>query len=398
MTRESRFPINDEILDSVSAHIAVINSKGIIVSVNKAWSDFGKANSRSSRTFPARTNVGTDYLKVLLTSKGENSKEAILAYRGIRKVLTGELKKFSLEYRCDSKKERRWFKMVALPLRKKMKGAVITHHDITQSKLLEEQQQQYSAELKKTVREKTKKLQLALSKEKELAQLKEKFISNTSHEFRTPLTTVAITTGFIKKYKNKIDDNQIDDKLDLIQKQVHHLSLILDDLFLLGNQQTKERANFVRVPLQSLINEIVAEANEVDKSRRIDVQFDCMRDWICTDKMLIRNILINLISNAIKFSSAEANVKVTISCDDKSYLFTIRDFGKGIPDKEQANLFQPFYRGKNSDNIPGNGVGLSIAKKSVNLLGGNISFVSESAKGTTFKVTIPKIDLLENKL
>lgn len=382
-----------QVIDAVSSHIAVIDKAGIIISVNKAWTDFGKKNSIHHNRLPERTSIGTNYLEVIKNSKGENKKEASPAYNGILKVINRKLTRFTLEYSCHSKKERRWFIMTVLPLNKKIRSVVITHNDITHRKLLEEYQLKYTAELERTVEERTRELKLALTKEHELADLKSRFISTVSHEFRTPMTSISLAIGFIRKYKDRIDPNTFLGKLDLINDQIQQMTYLLEDVLLIGrNEAGKAKVNFNRVLLRPLIHGFIDDALKRIKSREVKVLFVCINQWICTDENLLRDIISNLLSNAIKFSAKEQITEFTISCDNAHFFFEIKDRGIGIPDKDKLNIFEPFHRGTNTNHIQGNGLGLSIVKNAVDLLGGDITFDSGLLQGTTFKVSLPVVN------
>jgi signal transduction histidine kinase len=372
-----------EILDSVSAHIAVIDETGVIGMVNKAWIDFAKSNSNSKVKLPERTEIGTNYLHVLRSSRGHKSDEAAPAYTGIVKVLSGKLKIYSLDYRCDSKNERRWFKMIVLPMDNR-KGVVITHHDITHAKLLQERHQQYATELQQQVDERTKELRIALSNEQELAKLKTSFITNTSHEFRTPLTAISLATGFIKKYKNEITIPVLNKKMDIIQKQIERMSFLLDDLLALSKQEGQVKINLKRHPLKSLFRGMV------EPFQPLQLRFDCSAKWICSDEELLKTIITNLLTNARKYSSPSASIECTVSCNQSHFFISIQDFGIGIPATDKAYIFQSFYRGSNINHVQGIGLGLSIVKSSVESLGGELTVTSQVGKGTTFRFSLPR--------
>ncbi len=134
---------------------------------------------------------------------------------------------------------------------------------------------------------------------------------------------------------------------------------------------------------------IAHEVEECRKSHTVEIRIQCDTDWFLTDEKLIRNIVINLLTNAIKLSPGKKKVLFTITCDAERYTFVVRDHGLGIPRKDQQELFQPFYRGANAHEIQGTGLGLSIVKKAVDLLSGTIRFESKEGEGTTFIITLP---------
>jgi PAS domain S-box-containing protein len=249
---------------------------------------------------------------------------------------------------------------------------------------------QYREGLERMVQERTRKLNLALKKEKELVEMKSKFVSIASHEFRTPLTTIALATGFIKKYKKRISTEVLDEKLEGIKKQVDHMTYLLDDVLTIG----KAEAGKIEVkPSQIQLDFFRQLAEEVVQSKSVThkLQFvqNCKVPSISSSEKLIRNIVINLLTNAVKFSPGKKEVFMEVSCDAQNLFIVIRDQGLGIPVKDKKNLFTSFVRGSNVGTIEGTGLGLSIAKKAVELLNGSMQVKSKLKKGTEFKVTLP---------
>lgn len=393
-------PMMKEVLDAIPQEAVVLNSKGIIVFVNQSWLGFARKNGMNEKLIVSKAGIGTDYLDVLKKSKGPHSEEAKPAYEGIMKVMNGKLKSFYLEYPCHSKTEKRWFMMHVTPLVNK-KGIVITHHNITERKLLEEahrerarQKAKYAARLKKEVEARTKELQEALKQERELAEMKSRFISNTSHEFRTPLSAIALSTGFIRKFRNKSDDAVIAEKLAFIEKQVQHLSSLLNDVLLMGKSESGQtKVNISAVSLPGFLNQIVHELSENYGSPSISFFFHCGFEKVNTDPILLTNIVLSLLDNALKFSVNQQGIEFTVKCSKKELRLMVSDQGIGIPAENQKKLFEPFYRGDNVVNIPGTGLGLAIAKKSASLLGGSLSFKSKLNKGSTFSVTLPLVSM-----
>lgn len=244
--------------------------------------------------------------------------------------------------------------------------------------------------LERMVEERTRKLNEALNKEKELVEMKSKFISIASHEFRTPLTTIALTTGFIKKYKTKLASDELDKKLVDIEKQVSHMTYLLDDVLMIG----KAEAGKIHVNLKEInLDFFETLARQVVKSsktgHKLVFENKCAAQSIMSDEKLMRNIVINLLTNAMKFSPGKKEVFMNISCDKKSIFIVVKDSGMGIPSWDIKNLFTTFSRGSNVGAIEGTGLGLSIVKKAVDLLNGTIEVKSQVKKGTEFTVTLP---------
>jgi PAS domain S-box-containing protein len=250
---------------------------------------------------------------------------------------------------------------------------------------------QYRQGLEHMVEERTHKLNEALNKEKELVDMKSKFISIASHEFRTPLSTIMLTTGFIKKYKDKIDSGDLDKKLVDIEKQVNHMTFLLDDVLMIGKAEAgKIQVNLKEIKLdffKTLANEVVQSGGT---SHQLHYTKGCNTQSIVSDEKLMRNIIINLLTNATKFSPGDKKeIFMNVTCDEKNTVITVKDLGMGIPSWDIKNLFTSFSRGSNVGAIEGTGLGLSIVKKAVDLLKGTIHVKSKVKEGTEFIITLP---------
>jgi PAS domain S-box-containing protein len=252
----------------------------------------------------------------------------------------------------------------------------------------------YRNELEQKVNERTLKLNKALHKEKELNELKSKFVSTASHEFRTPLSAINFAAGSIKKYWAKMEPIMIEKKLDKIEDQVVHMTKLLDDILIVGQADAgKFKNNPKDLNFGNFIHEIIEEVyNSHNKSHEIlliDTE-GLTTSHIFIDEKLGRNIFINLISNAIKFSPHAKKVHVELSSKKNHIVISIIDYGIGIYKSELKNIFQPFARGHNVDLIQGSGLGLSIAKEAIDVIGGKIIVNSTIGNGTSFIVQIPK--------
>ncbi|NJM26653.1 MAG: HAMP domain-containing histidine kinase, partial [Bacteroidia bacterium] len=270
---------------------------------------------------------------------------------------------------------------------KNIVGAICVGQDLTEVI-------RYRQGLERMVDDRTRELNVALQKEKELVEMKSKFVSIASHEFRTPLTTISIASGFIKKYKHKLNPGDIDQKLANIDKQVDHMTHLLDDVLMIGKSEAgKIMINVDPVDLADLIRQLVSEVEQsTRKSHDIIFSFDTRYRTFNTDEKLIRNIVINILTNAIKFSPGKD--KVYLVADDQLELLRIqvRDEGLGIPEDDMKNLFGSFYRASNVASIQGTGLGLSIVKKAVELLQGSIKVESQLGRGTTVTITLPNLN------
>ncbi len=251
----------------------------------------------------------------------------------------------------------------------------------------------YRSELELKVIERTLKLNEALKKEKELSEIKSKFVSTASHEFRTPLSAINFAAGSIKKYWSRMEPIKISEKLTKIEDQVKHMTELLDDILIVGQATAGEtRNNPLSLNIGNFIQEIIEEIySSCKKSHEIlliDTE-ELKNTDIFIDEKLGRNIFINLISNAVKFSPNAKKVTIELSSKKDNIFFSVTDFGIGIPNSEFQNIFSPFTRGKNVDLIQGTGLGLTIAKEAIDLIGGDITVKSNIKKGSSFIVRIP---------
>ena len=233
----------------------------------------------------------------------------------------------------------------------------------------------------------------ALEKEKQLNELKSRFISMASHEFRTPLTTILGSAELLKHYSHKWTEEKKIVHFERIYSNVQHIAQLLDDILLIG-QVEAGKLEFNPEPLDvvqfcsSLVEEL-----QLSASSEHPIVFTCQFSGSegCLDEKLLRHILSNLLINAIKYSPTNSTVNFELICQKDWAIFQIQDSGIGIPIEDQERLFESFHRAKNVGNIPGTGLGLAIVKRSVDLHGGKITVKSEVGVGTTFTVTIPLI-------
>jgi PAS domain S-box-containing protein len=234
-------------------------------------------------------------------------------------------------------------------------------------------------------------LQTSLKKEQELNEFKTRFISTTSHEFRTPLTSILSSTELLKRYGKKWDREKIDEHLNRIKFSVEHLTKLLDDVLTISRTENgRINYNPQFINLRELCEEIIGEAKSHSNSSHIFIyNYDAGKNNFVLDPKLIRFILLNLLSNAFKYSPEGGKIDMNISADEKYLHFKIEDNGIGIPEGDCKHLFEPFHRGKNVSNISGTGLGLSIVQKSVEIHSGFIKYKSVEGKGTTFTIKIP---------
>lgn len=234
-------------------------------------------------------------------------------------------------------------------------------------------------------------LQEALAKEKELGELKTRFVSMASHEFRTPLATIQATADTLASYRHRMSQEQIEQKLTKIKEQVGHLKDIMDDVLLLARMQAR-RVEFDPILLDpnALCQTVIEEfQSRPDIQHQILYTFEGLEELAKLDKKLMREMINNFISNAIKYSPPDKPVTVHLERTPDALVLRVVDQGIGIPDADQNHLFEPFHRATNVGSVSGTGLGLVITKEAVDMHGGTITVESQVGTGTTFTVHIP---------
>ncbi len=250
-----------------------------------------------------------------------------------------------------------------------------THTDITQSKLLQE------------------KLMEAIEKEKELSDMKTRFVATASHEFRTPLASILIITDTLLEYWKRLAEDQISERLVKIKEQTIHLSNVVNNVLQLSkiqqgklafDPQPNELVSLIRVTIDSFSSDPMA-------AERIKFKSGIPEAWLNLDKGLMTQVMNNLISNALKYSPWNSTIDISLKKLKNGIEIQVKDHGIGIPAEEQKHLFTPFFRASNTRMIQGNGLGLNIVRESVRIHNGDITFESEAGNGTLFTITLPDI-------
>lgn len=266
--------------------------------------------------------------------------------------------------------------------RKQAEKALQEAHD-----LLEQRVAERTAELEKA----RESLRQALEQEKELSELKSRFVSTTSHEFRTPLAVILSTSETLAMYRHRLTDEQIDERLAKIRQQVMHMRDILEDVLHLERIRARRidfKPTVLHIPAlcQDIINEFDAQTIHHER-----IQYHCEHPDIIAlcDERLLRHIITNFISNALKYSEVHQPVQIYLSQEAEQFILCIQDQGIGIPAKDRKHLFEPFHRATNVGTISGTGLGLSIAKQAVEMHQGTIELNSQEGMGTQITVRIP---------
>lgn len=278
-------------------------------------------------------------------------------------------------------------------------------HDQTQQKEAEERLKDYTLHLEELVEVRTQSLNEtiqalesakeqisnSLESEKELNQLKSRFISMASHEFRTPLSTIQLSASLIDKYAESAGIVEISKHVGKIKGSITGLTAILNNFLQIEKLESgKVEANYSEFDLAELSNEVTEEMQTLAKSNQKINYFNLTEQTtVNLDKNLIKNCIINLLTNAIKYSGEGSLIEFKTEINPKSCIISVKDNGIGIPEEDQKYLFGAFFRAHNTSNILGTGLGLNIVARHVELMHGEIAFESNTETGTLFTLTFP---------
>lgn len=233
--------------------------------------------------------------------------------------------------------------------------------------------------------------QKALEKEKYLNELKSRFVSMASHEFRTPLSTMLSSASLISKYKDEETEDKRERHVQKIKNSINNLNNILNDFLSLAKlEEGKEDINFENIEIESLLTDVIEELNDIKKEGQTVNLISGNTHTLLTDPKILKNLATNLLSNAIKYSKENKEVIIEVHENEEHIRLSFKDQGIGIPLSEQQHLFERFFRAQNAINIQGTGLGLNIVKKYIEMLNGSITFESKENYGSTFIVTLPK--------
>lgn len=229
--------------------------------------------------------------------------------------------------------------------------------------------------------------------EHEMNEQKSAFITLASHEFRTPLSSIQLSASLIEKYVEQFNSTNIIKHSHRIKVAVEHLTTILDDFLSLERLETgKVKAVFETFDLVATCKEVQEEMEMIAKPHQTIVyQHSGGNSMVLLDRNLVKNALINLISNAVKYSGDDTTINIDTEITASECKLTVKDNGIGIPESEQKQLFQPFFRAGNTGNIPGTGLGLNIVLRYVKLMNGDLSFESKLNHGSSFTLIFPLI-------
>lgn len=305
--------------------------------------------------------------------KTDEEKAAITRYEAmLESVFQGKETLFEVDYKG------RIYELHAVPLsgsNEEIRQILVVSANITERRKAEEDTQK------------------ALDKERQLNELKSRFVSTASHEFRTPLSTILSSVALISRYKDADSYDKRQKHVERIKSSVNNLTQILNDFLSLSKlEEGITTMHISELNIVNLMTSIIEEMTPVAKAGQA-IRYHHLggEASVLMDSQVFKNVLINLLSNAIKYSEEGDLIEVYSETIGQRVHLRVVDRGMGIPEADQPHLFNRFFRAENAINIQGTGLGLHIVKKYIDLLGGTISFESQLGKGTTFTLELPKV-------
>jgi len=274
-----------------------------------------------------------------------------------------------------------------------------TKEDISERKLMENELSAYRSNLEMIVAERTKrlvesetKLNKALEAEKALSEIKTRFITTASHEFRTPLAAILSASQAIQMYGEKWSRSKTNAYQKKIEDSIRHLTSMLDEILNISKvEQGHIKPQYVPIVIEEFLQKCIGSAKHyLHDQTEFTYMNKLKRKVINCDRQMLRSIIENLLTNAFKFTPPGRSVIFVISEAPGYYVFTVQDEGIGMSKDELDRVYEPFYRAQQSSVIPGTGLGLNIVQQYISILNGTISVQSKPGSGTIFIVRIPK--------
>ena len=354
------------VLDSMHQHIVLLDTEGIIVAANSAWTEFGRCNGAKNE---AIGSIGLNYFEAGIGSDGQPTDAcAAAAHAGIRAVLASREAKFELEYPCHGPDEEHWFLMRVVPLVGHRRGAVVSHEDITASRLLGQQRDALIAEL-----------QIANRELNEFAYV-------VSHDLKAPLRGISsLANWLVADHADRIGPEGAS-QLVLIASRVKRLSGLIDAI-LAYSRAGRRQVERTPVPLEALVRNTI---DLLAPPPHIHIEIVDALPQLTVQAVKLQQVFQNLLSNAIDFiDKPQGHVVVGCKRGPEGWHFTVTDNGPGIESRHFERIFQLFQTLNSRDDLERTGVGLAMVKKIVELEGGRLWLESTIGVGTTFHFILP---------
>ena len=370
------------LIDSLGDATALLDHAGEIICTNRSWKNFARQNDADGATL---AGTGINYLDVCQ----RNGAKQIAA--GIQAILNGKLAVFVEEYPCHSPTGKRWFRLSASPMQAANGGALISHIDITEHKLLNIELEQHRHHLESMVAERTAQLDEANRALRKLAQTRSDFLANVSHEIRTPLNAVL---GFAQTGVRDNAGRKAQINFRRILDSGQHLLGIINDIL---DFSKIEAGKLLVEQIPFLLEDVIDRATELTAERArekgLDFQVNLspsLPQVVTGDPQRLGQVLLNLLSNAIKFTDVG---QVTLSLDYEAGegIFRVTDTGIGMSTEQLGRLFSAFEQADSSTTrrFGGSGLGLAISQRLTDTMGGTITADSKPAVGSTFEFRLP---------
>ncbi|MFT5821146.1 MAG: PAS domain S-box-containing protein [Crocinitomix sp.] len=377
------------LFDRINEGFLLTTSEGVILTVNPAFCKMLE--------FRTEELIGKQGY-FLLADQGD----VPMLRKKVEERKNGKFEQYDLSLKTKTGKVK-WFKFSASPLldlENKFVGVMSIVMDITGAKKMERIKDAFTEELEISVAERTAELSLArielaksLATEKELNNIKSKFVATASHQFRTPLTVIQSSMDILSIQRHLVDEEMLrimDRVIKRVNGQIGKMVALMNDVLSLGKiTEGNVKANKSRINLLELCESIVANYNEIFSDKcRMKFIVEGTPETLILDQKLVEHAISNLVSNAFKYSPKKSVLEFKISFNGAIQI-SVKDFGIGIPKDAFKNLFDPFFRAKNAENTSGTGLGTTIAKEYIEMNGGTIKVASELGKGSEFTVTFP---------
>jgi signal transduction histidine kinase/ActR/RegA family two-component response regulator len=379
--------LTENVINSLTSTIAVLDSNGVIIAVNEAWRRFSKENANTANitTVPLTSDVGKNYLAACACAIAIGDSFAQSAAKGLEEVLLDQREHFSMEYPCHSPTVKRWFKLNVSKLTGSQSGVVVSHDEITESKLAEE----------RAVLLAQQKEMLASAQKANVT--KDQFLATLSHELRTPLTSILSWAQLLRS--GKLDVEKSKHGLQVLEQNAIAQGQLIDDLLDISRIQAgKLNLEIQKIDAIKVISSAIDSTRSLaeSKSIQIETRMDLLVKYIFADPTRLQQILWNLIANAIKFSSKGGRIWITLdhvtAPGGDRIQIVVKDNGKGINPDFLPIVFERFTQvdSTSTRSYGGLGLGLSIVKKLVEMHEGTVTVESPGeGQCTTFTLSLP---------